>query len=95
MGFRVLIVLLLMIAATPASTTMVAQSASSPVERGPQEKRPAETVYKNIQVFKGLPAEELVPAMNFIAGSLGVDCDFATKRISKPTSCLPRARRAK
>jgi photosynthetic reaction center cytochrome c subunit len=71
-----LIVLLLMIALITASTTMAGQSAPSPVERGPQEKRPAETVYKNIQVFKGLSAEELVPAMNFIAGSLGVDCDY-------------------
>lgn len=59
-----------------ASATMVGQVAAPSQGGNPQEKRPAETVYKNIQLFKGLPAEELVPAMNFIAGSLGVDCDY-------------------
>ena len=51
-------------------------TAQSPAGGNGQETRPAQTVYKNIQVFKDLPAEELVPAMNFIAGSLGVDCDY-------------------
>ena len=36
----------------------------------------AERVFKNIQVLKGMPAEELQGAMSFIASSLGVDCDF-------------------
>jgi photosynthetic reaction center cytochrome c subunit len=89
-----LIVLLLMIALITASTTMAGQSAPSPVERGPQEKRPAETVYKNIQVFKGLSAEELVPAMNFIAGSLGVDCDYCHEE-SFEADKLPAKSRAR
>jgi photosynthetic reaction center cytochrome c subunit len=33
-------------------------------------------VYKNIQVLKGIPADQLIPAMQFIAASLGVQCDF-------------------
>src|ERR1700752_2858726 len=37
--------------------------------------KPAEQVYKNIQVFKGLPASQLLGAMNFMAGSLGVGCN--------------------
>jgi len=36
----------------------------------------AEQVYKNIQVFKGLPASDLEPTMAFISGSLGVKCSF-------------------
>ena len=36
----------------------------------------AEQVYKNIQVLKGVPADQLIPAMQFIAASLGVQCDF-------------------
>jgi hypothetical protein len=36
----------------------------------------AEQVYKNIQVFKGLPASDLEPTMAFISGSLGVKCNF-------------------
>jgi hypothetical protein len=35
----------------------------------------AEQKYKNIQVFKGLPASELQPAMQFMASSLGVNCN--------------------
>jgi photosynthetic reaction center cytochrome c subunit len=36
----------------------------------------AEQVYKNIQVLKGIPADQLIPAMQFITASLGVQCDF-------------------
>ena len=36
----------------------------------------AEGRYKNIQVFKGYPADDVVPAMQFISNALGVDCDF-------------------
>lgn len=36
----------------------------------------AEQVFKNIQVFKGVPADQLIPTMQFIAASLGVECDF-------------------
>jgi photosynthetic reaction center cytochrome c subunit len=38
--------------------------------------KPAEQVYKNIQVLKGVPADQLIPAMQFITASLGVECDF-------------------
>ena len=38
-------------------------------------EKPAEQVYKNIQVFKGLPSSQLLGAMNFMAGSLGVGCN--------------------
>src|SRR5271169_3103231 len=32
--------------------------------------------FKNIQVLKNVPADELVPTMQFISASLGVECDF-------------------
>src|SRR5579871_5613355 len=32
-------------------------------------------VYKNIKVLKGIPASQLIPAMQFITASLGVKCD--------------------
>jgi hypothetical protein len=35
----------------------------------------AEQVYKNIQVLKGTPADQLLPAMQFISASLGVHCE--------------------
>jgi len=36
----------------------------------------AEEQYENIQVLKGIPADQLIPAMQFIATSLGVGCEF-------------------
>jgi len=32
--------------------------------------------YKNIQVLKDIPADELIPSMQFIAAALGVECNF-------------------
>jgi photosynthetic reaction center cytochrome c subunit len=36
----------------------------------------AEQAFKNIQVLKGVPADQIIPAMQFITASLGVQCDF-------------------
>src|SRR5450759_4493123 len=36
----------------------------------------AEEVYKNIVQLKGTPADQLMPAMQFMALSLGVECTF-------------------
>ncbi len=38
--------------------------------------RTAEQQFKNIQVLKGVPANQVVPAMHVIEKSLGVDCEF-------------------
>lgn len=40
------------------------------------EPKPAEQVFKNIIQLKGTPADQLLPAMTFIAASLGVECTF-------------------
>ena len=40
------------------------------------EPRTAEQVYKNITALKGTPADQLQPAMQFMASSLGVNCEF-------------------
>lgn len=36
----------------------------------------AEEFYGNMQVFKGSPADHVMPAMYFFASSLGVECEF-------------------
>ena len=36
----------------------------------------AEEQFKNIQALKGIPADQLIPAMQFITASLGVECEF-------------------
>lgn len=40
------------------------------------EPKTAEQVYRNITQLKGTPADQLVPAMQFISSSLGVECNF-------------------
>jgi hypothetical protein len=35
----------------------------------------AEEQFKNIQALKGIPADQLIPAMQFIGASLGVECE--------------------
>jgi len=42
----------------------------------PDEPKLSEQVFKNIQILKGTPSEQLIPAMQFISSSLGVECSF-------------------
>ncbi len=39
-------------------------------------QKTTEQVFKNIQVLKGIPSDQLIPAMQFMASSLGVECTF-------------------
>jgi len=39
-----------------------------------KEEQPAETVFKNVQMFKGVPAGRLLGAMNAFSNALGVTC---------------------
>ncbi len=69
-----------------------------------KEQEPAETVFKNIQVMKGMPAERLVRAMEFGFGpALGVSCTHChvpgkwesdedpTKKIAREMMAMNRA----
>ena len=68
-----------LIAAIALSLTCLAVEASA--EQDDQNK-PAESVYKNIQVLKGIKAATLIPTMVFIRSSLGVECNFC--HVSEP-----------
>src|SRR6202161_1783338 len=57
-----------------SASLVVAQAAST------QSPKMAEQVFKNIQVLKGVPADQVIPAMQFIAASLGVECEFCHVR---------------
>jgi photosynthetic reaction center cytochrome c subunit len=61
-------------AAMHPSSGAATEPAENTVAIAPQ--KPAEEVFKNIQVLKGVPAYQLFPAMQFITASLGVDCAF-------------------
>jgi hypothetical protein len=45
-------------------------------QQQPVEGKTAEQVYKNIQVLKGTPADQITPTMRVIARDLGVNCEF-------------------
>ncbi len=42
----------------------------------PDQPQTAGQKYKNLKVLNDIPADQLVPAMQFIAASLNVECDF-------------------
>jgi photosynthetic reaction center cytochrome c subunit len=62
-------------AAQSNSGTGTAQEPKSAGQRASGQKL-AEEQFKNIQVLKGVPADQLIPAMQFITASLGVDCEY-------------------
>lgn len=55
-----------------------AQHSSTSGNEGPSKT--AEQQFKNIQVLKGVPADQVIPAMQFISSSLGVECEFCHVR---------------
>jgi photosynthetic reaction center cytochrome c subunit len=58
-----------------AATTLIA---GKPAQAPPNSSGPKTAVqaFKNILVLKDIPADQLIPSMQFIANSLGVECDF-------------------
>jgi len=45
-------------------------------QSAPHPAQITQEAYKNIQVLKDVPADQLIPTMQFVPASLGVDCDF-------------------
>jgi hypothetical protein len=64
-----LCLLLAIVGARAQSTPPKASNAPTPAPKLAEEQ------FKNIQVLKGIPAEQLIPTMQFIAASLGVECE--------------------
>jgi hypothetical protein len=55
----------------PSAPQQGQAAAQTSGETAGQSKR-----FKNIQVLKDIPADQLIPSMTFITGALGVDCAF-------------------
>jgi len=65
--------------ASKLSTAMEQQGANREAPSMPEDAASAgaaETVFKNIQVLKGIPSDQVVPAMRLITASLGVGCSY-------------------
>ena len=88
---RLTVVLLVLILGGVALSTFLAARAQ---DKSASSEKTAEQVYKNIQVFKGVPASQLEGNMAFITGSLGVKCNYCHAgtfdKDDKPTKLTAR-----
>jgi photosynthetic reaction center cytochrome c subunit len=57
----------------PSTARAQAQTQGKPATEG---QKTAAQQFKNIQVLKDIPADQLIPTMQFVAASLGVECEF-------------------
>ena len=55
---------------------MVAVALPAAAQQAPATGKMAEDSYKNIQVLKGTPADQVIPSMRVFSGALGVRCQF-------------------
>jgi photosynthetic reaction center cytochrome c subunit len=66
----------LRLASTLSLASALINAQVAPDKPATPKTKMTEEAYKNIQVLKGLPAEQLIPAMQFVTYSLGVECSF-------------------
>ena len=71
----VLVTMAFLVSCGAAISVARAQSGVAPADHAGAPKK-AEEQFKNIQTLKGIPADQLIPAMQFITASLGVGCEF-------------------
>ena len=64
------------IGAVKAQPTRTSAPSGSQGPASPLAVKKAEEQFKNIQILKGVPADQLFPTMQFISASLGVECDY-------------------
>jgi len=57
------------------AAALLAAGAQNPSQSGAAPKT-ASQQFKNIQILKEIPADQLIPAMQFISASLGVECEY-------------------
>jgi hypothetical protein len=43
---------------------------------GPPVAKMSDQAFKNIRVLKGIPSDQLIPSMQFVSASLGVECEY-------------------
>jgi len=72
---------ILTIAALCAAFAVLAAQAQAPAAAPPQNgPKLTDQQFKNIKILKGIPADQLIPAMQFMTASLGVECEFCHVR---------------
>lgn len=74
MKFRAAIVVFAGVSLASLGVLPLRVRAQSPAAGQPQKT--AGEQFKNVRVLKDIPADQLIPAMQFITASLGVDCEY-------------------
>jgi photosynthetic reaction center cytochrome c subunit len=59
-----------------AALLLEVRAQDAPAKAAPEPQKTAVQQFKNIQVLKEIPADQLIPSMQFMAASLGVNCEF-------------------
>jgi photosynthetic reaction center cytochrome c subunit len=76
-GFSLFLIFSFSVSTAPLIARLMAQtSAGQTANTSTQAPRLAEQEFKNIQALKGVPADQVIPAMQFITASLGVECEY-------------------
>lgn len=65
-----------LLALASSSVRLRSASGQEQAKAGGDAPKTAAQQFKNIQVLKDIPAEQLIPTMQFITASLGVECEF-------------------
>lgn len=68
-----------------ASTAVLGLTVGLGAQTEPPKEKTATEVYKNIQVLKDVPANQLVPGMRYITTALGVKCDYCHVKDNFPS----------
>jgi len=75
--FRKLLFVSPVLIVTFVATVLVSRAQNPPrASAPPATPKTASQQFKNIQVLKDVPADQLIPAMQFITASLGVECEY-------------------
>lgn len=90
MNVAKILIVTLMFLLTVSGGYFIEQSVSAQAE----QPKTAGEAFKNVQVLKGIPADQMLVTMSFIAGSLGVDCNHCHvnpfEKDEKPTKLRAR-----
>ena len=68
-----------LLAAAMVARGQAGGQAAGQAQAAPQKELMAEDVYKNIQVFRGVPENQFLATMGFFTGSLSESCEFCHK----------------
>jgi len=71
------VVALVVVAARAQNSPQAATSAAGAGQNSaPSAAKTASQQFKNMQILKDVPADQIIPAMQFISASLGVECEY-------------------